>query len=157
MKLGILSDTHWSRIEHVNPRVMHSFRDVEAILHAGDMVDVSILKMLGSFRPTYAVCGNCDSHGIRARLPPKRTIRVDGFTIGIIHGWRRDLAYLKDLAGEFENVDVIVFGHSHAATNMVMDGVLFFNPGSPTYPRSEEPSVGILELGGHPRAYHIAV
>ena len=34
--------------------------------------------------------------------------------------------------GEFEDVDVIVFGHSHTPLNEVEEGVLFFNPGSPT-------------------------
>ena len=33
---------------------------------------------------------------------------------------------------EFKQVDVIIFGHSHIPCNERIDGVLFFNPGSPT-------------------------
>ena len=29
-------------------------------------------------------------------------------------------------------MDVIVFGHSHSPVNELRDGILFFNPGSPT-------------------------
>ena len=157
MRFGVLSDTHWRRIEQFDPRIMHNFREVDAILHAGDVVDLSIVKMLERFRPTYAVYGNCDNYDIRAHLPPKRTLDVDGVKVGIIHGWRRDLGYLPTLAAEFDNIDIVVFGHSHAATNIFRDGVLYFNPGSPTYPRSDEASIGILEIGDQVSCYHIAL
>jgi len=48
---------------------------------------------------------------------------------------------------EFANVDAIVFGHSHIAVNIVKDGVLFFNPGSPTDKIfSTANTYGILEV-----------
>lgn len=157
MKFGVLSDTHWGRISQIDPTVIRAFQNVDAILHAGDLVDVSILQLLERFRPIYAVYGNCDNYAMRAYLPRKRTIDVESFKIGIIHGWRRDINYLKDLSDEFENIDIVVFGHSHRATNVYMDGVLFFNPGSPTYPRDGEATVGILEIGARPFGYHIAL
>ncbi|MBU1147516.1 MAG: metallophosphatase family protein, partial [Candidatus Omnitrophica bacterium] len=42
---------------------------------------------------------------------------------------------LKDIMKEeflAKKPDIIVFGHSHQPTNEYIDGVLFFNPGSPT-------------------------
>lgn len=52
-------------------------------------------------------------------------------------------------------VDVVAFASTHRAVAAVKDGVLFVNPGSPTYPKGpgrvpgETPgTVGILELAG---------
>jgi len=48
----------------------------------------------------------------------------------------------------FNGVDVIVYGHSHIASNHMRDGVLFFNPGTATgYSSSGVHSIGVLELG----------
>ncbi|MBU1902405.1 MAG: metallophosphoesterase family protein, partial [Proteobacteria bacterium] len=52
----------------------------------------------------------------------------------------------------FDNVDVIVYGHSHVASNHTRDGVLFFNPGTATgYSSSGIHSIGVLELGDYVR------
>ena len=48
---------------------------------------------------------------------------------------------------EFDAVDVIVFGHSHYPTREIIDGVLMFNPGSPTDRRfTPRRSFGIIEV-----------
>ncbi|MGE5839671.1 MAG: metallophosphoesterase family protein, partial [Deltaproteobacteria bacterium] len=50
--------------------------------------------------------------------------------------------------GQFNDVDVIVFGHSHRATNEVVRGVLLFNPGTASgFSSSGVHSIGILECG----------
>jgi predicted phosphodiesterase len=46
-----------------------------------------------------------------------------------------------------DRVDAIIFGHSHNGLNMVKNGILYFNPGSPTdkvYAKVN--SVGIIEV-----------
>jgi len=50
--------------------------------------------------------------------------------------------------GEFEDVDCIVYGHSHYPANHIRQGVLFFNPGT-AFDRRHNVSktVGILEVG----------
>ncbi|MBW2649122.1 MAG: metallophosphoesterase family protein [Deltaproteobacteria bacterium] len=48
---------------------------------------------------------------------------------------------------EFEDVECIVYGHTHRAMNEVRDGILLFNPGSPTDQRfAKHNSVGILDV-----------
>jgi putative phosphoesterase len=155
MKLGVLSDTHWQKAGHMNERIYEVFQDVEAILHAGDIVDLSVVEALMNFRPLYAVCGNCDGPEIQSELPGKRTVKAGRLKIGIIHGWRRDLAYLPELAREFSDVQVVIFGHSHIPAVEKRHGVFFFNPGSATFPRDTSPTVGILEIGTHLNAYHL--
>jgi hypothetical protein len=45
----------------------------------------------------------------------------------------------------FPDARVVVFGHSHIPVNEDLDGLLLFNPGSPTWPRRAPfPSMGIL-------------
>jgi hypothetical protein len=54
----------------------------------------------------------------------------------------------KEIIKEFEDIDCLVYGHTHQAENKMIDGVLFFNPGSPTDRRfAMYNSIGILETG----------
>ena len=39
---------------------------------------------------------------------------------------------MPTVKGEFKNVDAIIFGHSHSPLNILDNGLLLFNPGSPT-------------------------
>jgi hypothetical protein len=48
--------------------------------------------------------------------------------------------------GEFDDVDVIIFGHSHLSCNERIRGALMFNPG-----RCRE-SYGLLTIGEETRA-----
>jgi putative phosphoesterase len=42
---------------------------------------------------------------------------------------------------------MIVFGHSHVPVHEVRDGVLLFNPGSPTQPRRQPlPTYGVVRV-----------
>jgi len=51
----------------------------------------------------------------------------------------------------FDEVDVVIYGHSHVAQNEVIDGILFFNPG-----RARE-SFGILTIGEEVRGETVPV
>jgi hypothetical protein len=73
-----------------------------------------------------------DSSAVRKRLKEKEIIAAGKFKIGLIHGYGAPKDLLQTVKGEFKNVDAIVFGHSHAAVNIKKDGMLYFNPGSPT-------------------------
>ncbi len=49
------------------------------------------------------------------------------------------------MRGRFPDARVVVFAHSHLPCNEDEDGLLLFNPGSPTWPRQAPwPSMGIL-------------
>jgi hypothetical protein len=47
-----------------------------------------------------------------------------------------------------DDVQAVVFGHSHVAMNEKINGVLYFNPGSPNDVCAVERSYGILEVSG---------
>ncbi|MDO8536168.1 MAG: metallophosphoesterase family protein [Candidatus Omnitrophota bacterium] len=148
MKILVLSDTHIPVAAQDLPKeVYDAIEDVDMIFHAGDIIDVSTLEKLKSLKETKAVCGNMDSKELCNILNTKEIINIGKFKIGLIHGYGAPSEIVPTVRKEFDKIDVIVFGHSHAAMNMKKDGVLYFNPGSPTDKIfASKNSYGILEI-----------
>ena len=165
MKIGVISDTHLTAsksgmfggaaqklrskvtLDELRAMLERHFSGVELILHAGDFVEIAVAEMLEQIAPLTGVQGNMDLPDIQRRFPVKTTVTAQGVTIGLIHGSGAPHGLADRVAQEFEGVNAIVFGHSHQPMNEARNGVLFFNPGSPT-DRIFAPyhSVGILHL-----------
>jgi putative phosphoesterase len=148
MKIGVISDTHLNlyddRLEQI---VADHFDSADIIFHAGDIVDLAVLDVFKG-KQIYAVSGNMDPDSVRAVFPQKRVVEIEGWKIGLIHGWGSPPGLEDRVLREFEDVACIVYGHTHRAMNEVKDGVLLFNPGSPTDRRfARHNSVGILHIG----------
>ncbi len=148
MRIIVLSDTHMPRTaEDLPGRVYEEIKKSDMIIHAGDFVEIDILKKLQKLKPTNAVCGNMDSQAIRDELKQKMVIDVGRFKIGLMHGYGAPAGLVDTVASEFTGVDVIIFGHSHSPVNMSRGGVILFNPGSPTDTVfAKTNSFGILEI-----------
>lgn len=134
MRIGVISDTHIPRAcPNLPPKIVEAFKSVDMILHAGDLVEIKVLRDLEKLAKTVAVYGNMDDAEARRQLRDREIIKAGGFTIGLIHGCGPTINIIDRVQKEFpEKVDVIVFGHSHTPVNVVKNGTLFFNPGSPT-------------------------
>jgi hypothetical protein len=90
-----------------------------------------------------------DPYEVRKRLPEKEIIKIANFKIGLMHGYGRPDNLIELLAKAFrgENVDIIIFGHSHSSLNEKRGGILYFNPGSATDKVfSAYNSYGIIEI-----------
>jgi putative phosphoesterase len=74
--------------------------------------------------PVHAVRGNVDYGAWSANLPVTQRIEIDGFRIYVLH----ILAELDPQAAD--NVDAVIYGHSHQPKIETKNGTLFFNPGS---------------------------
>ena len=150
MRIGVISDTHIpERADKIPDKIIKAFKEVDMILHAGDLVEISVYDELKKIKPTKAVYGNMDPPEVRKILEDKEIIEVGRYKLGLIHGWGHP-AKLLDLAkSRFnEKLDIIVFGHSHHPVNEERGGILFFNPGSPTDKIfSAVNTYGILEIG----------
>ena len=126
MIIGVMSDTHGT----IHPKLLPAFREagVELILHAGDVGDPAVLKMLSSIAEVVAVRGNVDDIGTLAELPEEVRKTWEGVDIYMTHiggkpeGWIRALPDPKP--------QVAICGHSHVALLEELGGVLFLNPGS---------------------------
>ncbi len=148
MLIGLISDTHIPDRAKILPQnVIDAFKDVDLILHAGDLTSPRVIEELETIAPVMAVQGNMDRvNGID--LPQAKTLEAEGLKIGMVHGEvypRADTQQLVYLAKELD-VDILVSGHSHQPKIEKTDGVLLINPGSPIVPRLADRTVMLLEI-----------
>lgn len=129
MKIGVLTDTHAVSFSELHDKMKDALSKVDIIVHAGDFVSMDILKGLKSIKKVEAVHGNMDSVGLRLLLKEREILTVGGKQIGLTHGSGAPDGIEKRIKMMFNNVDVIIYGHSHVRQNKVIDNVLFFNPG----------------------------
>lgn len=136
IKIGVVSDTHIPvRSKKIPQKILEAFKKVDMVIHVGDLVDLSVLDELRAVcKDVKAVWGNMDPEDARKKLPEKIILNIGKFKFGVTHGFGSPAKLTEVLGPVFkdEEVDAIIFGHSHTATNETRDGVLFFNPGSPT-------------------------
>jgi hypothetical protein len=147
VKIGVISDTHIRSSAKLLPNIIYKvFDGVDMILHAGDILIDEVIIELETIAPVYAVAGNNDSYDMLDKYGTKKIITAKGKRIGLTHGSSRGSAYASAYSMFSKNdVDCVVYGHSHKPHNEVIDGVLFFNPGSPISRRFEPRySLGIL-------------
>ena len=79
MKIGVISDTHLDNIpDHLGKRILKHFKDVDMILHAGDVVELSVLDFFLD-KEVKLVAGNMDSWEIKQGTPIKQVIQIDGY------------------------------------------------------------------------------
>lgn len=148
MRVGVLSDTHLREPDAQFRRLVEThFSEVDRLFHTGDFVDLSVAQYLASLKELTAVSGNMDPDSVRRVFPRKRVIELEGFRIGLIHGSGAPFGIEGRIRDEFEEVDAIIYGHTHIATNHLVKGVFFFNPGSATRSFLHRGTLGILHLG----------
>jgi putative phosphoesterase len=148
MKIGVLSDTHVNSLEDLSDKIVNELSGTELIIHAGDYVDkrmVDDLQKLGNFR---GVHGNMDSIEVKETLPSTDIVEFGGIRIGITHPVQGGPPFMLDeiVKRKFANVDIIIYGHSHASKNEMQKGVLLFNPGSATGKFADCKSFGLLNI-----------
>lgn len=159
MKIGVLSDTHLTSVtEGFKKMVKMQFGDADMIIHAGDMTSVAVYDYLSNW-DLKAVRGNMDEHDLGALVPLKRIEVIMGKRIGIIHGRGSPHSIEDVVSGEFNDVDIVVFGHSHVPANRQRGRMIMFNPGSYRGSYSQKGTIGMIEIdeGGGITFRHIEV
>ena len=123
----------------------------DIILHAGDWTSLDVLAQLSGYAPVYGIAGNNDGPEVVARFGYSRIVECGGKRIGLVHGHGRSGTTERRAMDAFkgQKVDAIVFGHSHVPLCREHNGILMFNPGSPTDKRRQPSySYGVLQLSG---------
>jgi putative phosphoesterase len=141
MKIGVISDTHATSFDQLPDQISRTLAEVDLIIHTGDFVARDVLDGLKRLGEVKAVAGNMDSEELKRILPEKETLVIEGKRVGIIHGWGSPYGIDDRVGGMFDDVDIIVYGHSHYSQNELKKGILFFNPGQ------AKNSFGILTIG----------
>jgi hypothetical protein len=145
MRYGIVADTH----NRILPSLFDTLAGVEEIFHAGDVCRRKVLAEIESIAPVVAVHGNCDSRRLVEGLPEEERIEREGVTILLVHGHQTGRADVDRMAKRYAagGPDLVIFGHSHLACDVVRGGIRFFNPGTAGGVRYS-PTVGILTIEG---------
>jgi uncharacterized protein len=120
-KIGVISDTHGLVRQHV----VKSFKDVDLIVHAGDIGTHETLKTLQTIAKVYPVRGNVDGGKWTDNLPFTEVLQVGQTYLYVLH----DLNTL-DLDPVAAGFNAVISGHSHIPKIEERNGVLFLNPGS---------------------------
>jgi len=128
----VISDTHIpERISSLPQKFIEKVKKGDLILHAGDFTELKTYRDLECLATLYAVCGNMDYPEIKRLLPTRKVLEFSGCKIGLIHGFGSPFNLAKKVQREFdENLEVIIFGHSHSPYNLKHGETLLFNPGS---------------------------
>ena len=104
-------------------------------MHAGDLMDPTLLDTLAAYAPVKAVRGNLDPPD--ARLPEFWELNLDGVAVAMIHDSGPKRGRRNRMRRRFPEARVVVFGHSHIPWLEDEDGLLLLNPGSPTDKRRQ--------------------
>jgi putative phosphoesterase len=149
--VGLISDTHIpTRASKISPLVFDIFKDVDYILHAGDLVQLDVIDQFEQLAPVYAVHGNMDGIGVREQLPWMNKLKIYDWKLGVTHdpGIFYGRGRMREMAEE-NKVNIFVYGHTHHPSIRWDTDILFINPGSPTNPLPPfvtKPTVARLEL-----------
>ncbi len=105
MKIIVISDTHIPLAAKDIPyQVLTDIKGADMIIHAGDLIEMDFLKQLQGLKPVKAVSGNMDSAEVKSQLKEREIVLLEGFKIGIIHGWGPPYKLLDLMKTEFKNV-----------------------------------------------------
>ena len=127
----VIADTHMPRRARTLPEgLIPHLRRADLILHAGDLMDPTLLEELSAYAPTRAVRGNLDPP--EAGLPETLEFDFGGARVAMIHDSGPKKGRRGRMRRRFPGARIVVFGHSHIPWLEDEDGLLLLNPGSPT-------------------------
>ncbi len=149
LRLAAVSDTH----SQPHPRTLERLRDLapDAILHGGDIGELTVLDELATIAPVHAVRGNIDTRA--DHVPDILHIDVTGPGVGLRVLLTHIAVYGPKLRSEVarvarrEQATLVVCGHSHVPFIGIDKGITLFNPGSVGPKRFQLPIVfGVIEI-----------
>jgi putative phosphoesterase len=137
VRVLLLSDTHGQ----LHPGIQSLAREVDRIVHAGDIGDPAILDRLSDKnRPVHAVRGNNDtaakwpagSAALLDALPLDVTVTLPGGALVVEHGHRRNPVKRRHrlLRDAWPEARLVVYGHSHRQVVDEGESPWVVNPGA---------------------------
>ena len=161
--IGLISDTHIPEAkDSLWPEVYSIFKDVDLILHAGDMHNISVLKELETIATTIACRGNGDD-GSSGRplladdryISENQIIFINSRSIGLTHSFLHDpklgISAHQQMMEKFNQVvDIVVAGDTHVPIiKNIFNSSVVINSGSPILPynfNTQLGTVGFIQL-----------
>jgi putative phosphoesterase len=153
LTIGLISDTHGL----LRSDVATAFRDVDLVLHAGDVGSLDVLDELRTMAPVHAVYGNVDDPWTPG-LEQSLWLTLEGWSIVVTHGHLLRRLAPEALLHHFD-AGIVVYGHTHRPLVHRAEGRLVVNPGAAGPRRFDVvPSVARLVLSpGHAEVTHVTL
>ncbi len=132
--IGVMSDSHDNREAIKQAVCLFNDAGCELVIHAGDFVaPFAALELANLTCRVKAVFGNCDGEkkGLTRAIQPFGEIQEAPF----VFDWKEDLYLLTHLDFPLnsylkqQNVDVLIFGHTHRPEVRFQGNTLLINPG----------------------------
>lgn len=125
MKIGIISDTH-KKIKRASKALdMLLENGAEFIIHAGDIVEENVLKLLQESQKGYvAVYGNNDAHLVSHHKEYNLVQEPHYFELAKTSFKLMHLPFYMA-----PDAEVVISGHTHEFSCEFINGTLFLNPG----------------------------
>ena len=120
MRLGIISDTHGV----LRNEVIENLKGCDYIIHGGDVGGKEIIDNLRNIAGPIVVKGNNDKDPWGCTLPKSKKVNLDDFVVYVVHD-KKDIEY-----EQLDDVNIVVYGHSHKYNEENYRGITFINPGS---------------------------
>jgi len=156
IKITILGDTHIRLFEELPKDMLNEIFNSDWVIHVGDYTSLDVLDGLIKAKGErfIGVYGNADPQSIRDKVQARKILKIFDKKIGITHpanGGSEEFVESKVLA-EFknENIDILIYGHTHESNIEIVDGILLINPGKGYLEKSyfgPPPSLAILRIG----------
>jgi uncharacterized protein len=130
-----MSDTHLPKRARALPTALWDrVATADVVFHAGDWVETGLLDELETRAARLVACwGNNDGDDLRARLPERADVTLEGVRFTVVHETGAAAGRDARMAAQYPDTDVLVFGHSHIPWDTTADsGLRLLNPGSPT-------------------------
>jgi uncharacterized protein len=128
---AVIADTHIPRrARTLQENLLPHLKQANLILHAGDLMDPTLLSEMAAYAPVRAVKGNLDPPELK--LPEVLQFEFGGARIAMIHDSGRKKGRRSRMKRRFPEARVVIFGHSHIPWLEDAEGLLLLNPGSPT-------------------------
>jgi uncharacterized protein len=135
VQLVIMADTHVpKRARDLPGELWAAVESADVVLHAGDWVEPPLLDELERrSQRLVAVHGNNDGSELQRRLPLVARAELGGVRFAVVHETGDAKGRERRCEEEYDDVDVLVFGHSHIPWDTTTpSGLRLLNPGSPT-------------------------
>ncbi len=153
MLVGVVSDTH-NNINNVKNIIdIFNNENVDIVIHTGDISKAETLRMFTGLKcKLVGVFGNNDrsEEGLKEisllnnfnfQEPPLRLDLADK-KIAIFHEPELIDSYIE----EFQDVDLILHGHTHRYRQDIIDNTLYFNPGECAGLLKGKNAIGLVNL-----------
>lgn len=144
MKILVLADSHgYLDLMRLAVKCLRP----DAIIHLGDYFDdAQKLSDENMHIVFHQVPGNCDKHRMYEPRPEVLCYTVCGVKLYMTHGHNhhaKDTTYYLRQDAHAENVQAVLYGHTHNAECRYLEDMWIFNPGTC---RNDQGTVGLLEI-----------